>query len=665
MISPMKLIPVICFLLLSCIPSTPQSSPAPSDREAFSKAQQVREPAERIKALEQFIKDFPSSSRVARAYSALFDASLEFVGKAVDYAEKSIAATEEPGRPNVYNNIAWTLAEKGVALDKALEFASKAVDADRAQKVNNRTLAMHLDTLAWVKFKRGGYAGAEKDEREAIGYVAGGPGAIARNVEYTGRLGQILARLGTHSEEAAGLLAAALILGDEQVSGAMDEVTARLEPDTGRRAQRKAEILRTAGDQIIGDAAEKDKASTRTRVALGYAESGVLLDEALKIAQESAEAVPKGDLEKYIGAQRALGVIRSFRKEPAAAVAVLQPLKQLASPFDTDIFLHLGRNLEALGRNSEALEAYLAGTAAIQPDVIMQPLTVLYKKINGSETGLPERIDKIGKEYADFKPAGPGKKGAAGRVVLAELFTGAECGPCVAADQAFDHLINVYQRESLAVLEYHLHIPGPDPLTNADTEARAKYYEVRGTPTAVFQGNRSLMGGGPKAMARDRYGLYSFLIDQALDAAPEAKVEVSGELKGSVLAVRASVESGATARDLKLRVALVQESVEYTGGNGWQEHRAVVRQLIGSPGGIPLNAGKAAQQSSVDLGELSAMLNSYLEDFEKNPPERFKDRKDFKFSAKKNEFAGGLSLVAFVQDEKTKEILQAAFAPVR
>jgi hypothetical protein len=49
----------------------------------------------------------------------------------------------------------------------------------------------------------------------------------------------------------------------------------------------------------------------------------------------------------------------------------------------------------------------------------------------------------------------------------------------------------------------------------------------------------------------------------------------------------------------------------------------------------------------------------------KNPPERFKDRKDLKFSDRKSEIAGELSLVAFVQDEKTKEILQAAFAPIR
>ena len=29
----------------------------------------------------------------------------------------------------------------------------------------------------------------------------------------------------------------------------------------------------------------------------------------------------------------------------------------------------------------------------------------------------------------------------------------------------------------LVLIQYHMHIPGPDPLTNTDTEARWKYYQ--------------------------------------------------------------------------------------------------------------------------------------------------------------------------------------------
>ncbi len=634
------------------------------ERDAFASATQPSNPQEKIKALEKFVKDYPSSSRLARAYSALFEAHLATAGGALAYADKAIAATPESGRPERYNDFAWSLAEKGVSLDRALKYASKAVDSARAQKSSDRTLAGYLDTRAWVKYKLGDFAGGEKDERDAIGRLSTGGDQVLKNVEFTTRLGLILEKSGSQSQEAADLLATGLVLGELKDPGPLDRLLARMTSEPAGTAQRKTELVRSAGERYIDSA--PDKASARARVALGYARAGILVDEALGIARSAAAEMSTGDVEGYLATQRTLGVIYSLRNEPEAAVGALQGIAALASPFETDVFLHLGRNLERLGRDSEALAAYLAGTPATQPAAIMEPLTALYRKLNGSDAGFKERVENASREYSNFTPSGPPKKGVSGRVVLAELFTGAECRPCVAADQAFDHLLNVYPRDTVAVLQYHLHIPGPDPLTNPDTEVRAKYYAVRGTPTAVVGGTRSLMGGGPKSMARDRYGLYTYLIDRDLDAAPGAQVEVSSELNGGRLAVKARAEAdGASIRDLRLRIALVQGVVHYTGANGWSEHRTVVRRMIGGPDGIPLSDGKAVHQSTVDLAEVSAGLRAYLENFEKNPPERFSGRKDLKFKGQTDAFLpGDLILVAFVQDDKTKEVLQAAFAPV-
>ncbi len=71
-----------------------------------------------------------------------------------------------------------------------------------------------------------------------------------------------------------------------------------------------------------------------------------------------------------------------------------------------------------------------------------------------------------------------------------ELFTGAQCPPCVAADVAFDALLQTYKPTEFIGLQYHLHIPGPDPLTNNDSEERQKYYgsAIRGTPSTFFNG---------------------------------------------------------------------------------------------------------------------------------------------------------------------------------
>ena len=55
------------------------------------------------------------------------------------------------------------------------------------------------------------------------------------------------------------------------------------------------------------------------------------------------------------------------------------------------------------------------------------------------------------------------------RLVLAEVFTGAGCPPCVGADLAFDAAMERYSPKDVAVVMYHEHVPRPDPMTNPDT----------------------------------------------------------------------------------------------------------------------------------------------------------------------------------------------------
>ena len=97
----------------------------------------------------------------------------------------------------------------------------------------------------------------------------------------------------------------------------------------------------------------------------------------------------------------------------------------------------------------------------------------LAKDAEARHAKLEGRIDeKYLKIVPPFKPAVyPGRKNPkANQVVLMELFTGAECPPCVAADVAFDALLMTYKPAEFIGLQYHLPIPGPDPLTNDDSE---------------------------------------------------------------------------------------------------------------------------------------------------------------------------------------------------
>src|SRR5262249_22800010 len=98
-------------------------------------------------------------------------------------------------------------------------------------------------------------------------------------------------------------------------------------------------------------------------------------------------------------------------------------------------------------------------------------------KASGKEDEAKEDEARIDKIDTKIKPESfAGRKAKSDRVVLVELFTGAQCPPCVAADMAFDALGKTFKPSEVVLLQYHLHIPGPDPLTNADTETRARFY---------------------------------------------------------------------------------------------------------------------------------------------------------------------------------------------
>ena len=96
-------------------------------------------------------------------------------------------------------------------------------------------------------------------------------------------------------------------------------------------------------------------------------------------------------------------------------------------------------------------------------------------------------------EYAKTHPpfkAEPfaGRKGKSEKAAVVEVFTGAECAPCVGVDLAFDGLLKAYKPTEVILLQYHMHIPRPDPLTSPDGLDRAKYYDnTDSTPRAAHQ----------------------------------------------------------------------------------------------------------------------------------------------------------------------------------
>ena len=108
----------------------------------------------------------------------------------------------------------------------------------------------------------------------------------------------------------------------------------------------------------------------------------------------------------------------------------------------------------------------------------------------------------------------------------------------------------------------------------------------------------------------------------------------------------------------KLWLALVEEVVHYSGSNGIHFHRFVVRKLLGSPEGIPLpKSGEPRSfREFTSLTELASGIRKYLDNYEKEHDGfRFADKPDVSKAI-------SFGVVAFVQNEETREILPSSFA---
>jgi hypothetical protein len=224
---------------------------------------------------------------------------------------------------------------------------------------------------------------------------------------------------------------------------------------------------------------------------------------------------------------------------------------------------------------------------------------------------------------------------------------------------AFEALHETYRPAELVLLQYHLHIPGPDPLANADSEARFAYYakqfpaEAIGVPTTFFNGKPDTRGGGPMTRAQARYDQFQKLIDPLLETPSAAKLSGSAVQRGNQVSILVNVTGlQKPGRDLRLRLLLVEQMVRYVGGNRLRFHHNVVRSMVGGANGFPLQDKDGEHTATVDLDVLRQSLNRYLEDYNRN-------RQPFPNSDRPLDLAN-LRLIALVQDDATREIVQAA-----
>jgi len=229
----------------------------------------------------------------------------------------------------------------------------------------------------------------------------------------------------------------------------------------------------------------------------------------------------------------------------------------------------------------------------------------------------------------------------------------------VGAGLAFDAAQERYTRQDFIVLNYHVHIPAPDPMVNPATLKRQEFYGVRSSPSYFFDGDSD--GGGGSADAAK--SIFESKIDPAIEkhlaAPPGARIGLRARSTGSTVTVKAAVSKVTSKSEkLRLQIALAEDMVTYSGENGERFHPIVVRSMAldaKSDQGFALKPGKGGTfKYTFDVAKAVADAKAHLENFET------KERKgEYKFRQKKHEITGGFVVVAFVQDEATKKILQS------
>ena len=238
-----------------------------------------------------------------------------------------------------------------------------------------------------------------------------------------------------------------------------------------------------------------------------------------------------------------------------------------------------------------------------------------------------------------------------------------QCRPCVAADVAFDALSTAYKSTDLITLQCHLHIPGPDPLTGPDSVSRQAYYGVRSTPSTYFNGQALAGSGGPVADSLRKFNQYRHVIDELQKGKRRGAIELAARLTGDEVHITASakVGDGAATASLqpRLRLALIEESVAYTGRNGLSLHHHVVRAMPGGSEGRALDGGKIQFDETIKLSDVRTSQAAYLKEYPASP----KSRGSFANPLPPVELKK-LHVAAFLQDDSDRQVLDAIIVPV-
>ena len=617
----------VCLIALQAASSTQEQKAA--DEKALEAAQALRDPGARLNALNKVRKDFPKSGLLNTVDREIFyllverfpDRAIE-IGQSIDRLQAHVGADGSMS------------ARFSAALEPATELIGRRILLDRAETL----LAQAESAMNFDAFAKSEREFAEKAKRPA-------PTEQANRTRFAQvhqtPLGEQKGRL---------LLAKGDLAGAERVFGE----TWALKSVGGNPPLSLSDVY---GELADAYAAKGDRAHA---------------DQMLQAVNEANPDIQR----MYL--VRALFYAKHDQIQPAKDV-VMKRLSMKPATFVPGELL-LAKLDSRSGDYAASLARYLrlaAGGDVHGSDY--DTMVTAYRKVHGSDAGLDAEIDRLYRERFP-NPIKPEKwtppAGRGSRLVVAQLFTGSGCNPCIAADLSIDAMMERYPVDAVVPLLYHVHWPRPDPMAISAALAFADAHVTEGVPTLFIDGKVAndeqgvSLGGGPRAEAPNCYKTFIAPVDKALMVAPTAEISVTAQANGDQVDVSATVSKlPPGAKGLRLQLVLAERELKFSGENSIRFHPMVVRATNSAKAdGIPL-AGTGTQKHTFKL-------EAIRDDITRNLADEIAQRKSrVTRSANAQAFAAEgramtkidvsqLVVVAFVQDAK-RQILQAARTDVR
>lgn len=224
------------------------------------------------------------------------------------------------------------------------------------------------------------------------------------------------------------------------------------------------------------------------------------------------------------------------------------------------------------------------------------------------------------------------------RLVLVEEFTNASCGPCAAYNPGFNAILQSPGiAEKVVAIKYQTNWPGADPMnaqTQSDVGPRVTYYGVTGVPNAVMDGNK--WQNNPASFT-------AALVTNEDTVSSPYTMSVNHHLSVNYDSIYISVIITATdvvTGNLVLQTAIVEDVIDFAsapGTNGEKEFYNVMRKMLPNYNGTALPGTWTI--GDADTITFALKLPAYIYNLDQ------------------------VSIVAWVQDNTTKNVKQAGFSP--